>query len=431
MDKKVLILIGIVFIILIIAGAATAFFLFKQTGPVTLTYWGLWEPESVFSEVISDYERTHPKVKVKYQKASPIQYRERMMTAISKDGGPDIVRIHNSWLPMLKNSLQAAPTNVFPAEEFQKTFYPVASADFVADGRVWAVPLEIDTLAMYVNEDVIRAGGVAVPTTWEEFSPVASRLTVRDSAGRIQTAGTSLGGAANVDHWQEILGLMTLQATTQTGASVNAGNSQAAVEAMQFYTSFESIDRDWDETLDASTLAFGNGKVGFYFGPSWRYFDIKDISQGKVNFSVAPVPQLTGGTTVNFATYWAEAVSKKSPHGKEAFEFLKYLSSKEVLTKLYAAETSIRGFGEPYSRVDMASLLATDPVGSVVISQAPTAKSWYLAGYTNDGETGINSKVGKYYLDAVNAVNQGSEVAKVMETVAAGLAQVLGSYGIR
>jgi len=27
----------------------------------------------------------------------------------------------------------------------------------------------------------------------------------------------------------------------------------------------------------------------------------------------------------------------------------------------------------------------------VVISQAPTAKSWYLAGYTNDGETGINS----------------------------------------
>src|SRR3989344_5789266 len=112
MDKKVLILIGIVFIILIIAGAATAFFLFKQTGPVTLTYWGLWEPESVFSEVISDYERTHPKVKVKYQKASPIQYRERMMTAISKDGGPDIVRIHNSWLPMLKNSLQAAPTNV-------------------------------------------------------------------------------------------------------------------------------------------------------------------------------------------------------------------------------------------------------------------------------------------------------------------------------
>jgi len=39
--------------------------------------------------------------------------------------------------------------------------------------------------------------------------------------------------------------------------------------------------------------------------------------------------------------------------------------------------------------------------------------------------------VGKYYLDAVNAVNQGSEVAKVMETVAAGLAQVLGSYGIR
>ena len=436
--KKILVIIGIVLLLL----AAAAFVVFKllvsKAGPATLTYWGLWEPNSAMQVAIDDYKRVKPNVTINYQKMSPINYRERLTAAIASETGPDIVRIHNSWLPMLKNSLQPIPSSVYSAETFKNTFYGVASDDLVSGGQVWAVPLEIDTILMYVNEDLLTKSGGTVPTTWEDFSPVVSQMTVR-SGGGLQTSGTALGGASNVDHWQEVVGLMMLQA----GVDLNsAGNSTAAQEAMGFYTGFITAYQTWDETQDASTLAFANGKVGFYFGPSWRFFDIKEISSNNsnnsdLNFKVYPVPQLQGslvaGRPVNYATYWAEAVSKKSKNGQEAAEFLKFISSKEELSKLYSAEAKLRGFGEPYSRVDLGESLKSDPVAGVVISQAPTARSWYLASVTNDGETGINSKIGKYYTDAINSIigqSGQSDVAKALETVAAGVSQVLGSYGV-
>ncbi len=426
MNKKILLLIGGGVLVLLVVIALVVSTVFKNSGPVTLTYWGLWEPESVYQEVIADYKKTHPNVTIKYQKMSQTGYRERLTSALSGGNGPDIVRIHNSWMPMMKNYLAPFPSNTYPINDFQKTFYPVASTDLTDGKQVWAVPLEIDNILMYVNSDIFTAGGATIPTTWEDFSAVTQGLTVTDSSGRISTSGTALGTASNVDNWQEILALMMLQA----GVNLNQDPSlPQAAEALGFYTGFVNSDNQWNETLDNSTLAFATGKVGAFFGPSWRYFDIKGINPD-LNFQVAPVPQLANSTPVTYATYWAEAVSKKSKNQAAAFEFLKYLSSKEALTKMYSAESKIREFGEPYSRVDMANMVTGDPVVGIVVSQAPTSQSWYLDGFTFDGETGINSRVGKYYQDAVNAVLGGGGTSEALETVSAGVSQVLAQYGI-
>ena len=96
------------------------------------------------------------------------------------------------------------------------------------------------------------------------------------------------------------------------------------------------------------------------------------------------------------------------------------------MTKLYTAQSKIRTFGQPYSRVDMAGLLTSDPNVSPFISGAPTAKSSFLASLTGDGETGINSKISKYYLDAINSVLKGTDIKTTLETVSKGMSQVLG-----
>lgn len=427
-SKKLLILAGIaggiLVVVLVLVFIVTTFF--KGAAPVTITYWGLWEPESVYSTVIADYKRKNPRVTVKYVKQSPLNYRERVLSAIAKDGGPDIFRIHNTWLPMFKAGTAPVTKDVFTAQTFKSTFYPVASADLVSGGVPYAIPLEVDTLAMYVNQDVLTAGGVGIPITWDEFRTAAAKLTVRDSSGRIKTAGAAIGAAANVDHWQDVVSLMMLQAGVDMTGAVD---SKAAADALAYYTSFVTVDKVWDETLDNSTLAFASGKVGMYFGPSWRYFDFKNINPN-LNFKVVPVPQLTGGKTVNLASYWAEAVSKKSPNQAVAFDFLKFISSEEELTKLYTAEVKVRAFGEPYSRTRMATLLTSDPAAAVFVSQAPSAESSYLTSATNDGDTGINSRIAKYYLDAVNAMQKGGDPATALQTVAKGVAQVLQSYGV-
>lgn len=406
--KKWLIITGVLLLVLIIV-AAGLFFLLRKPGPVTLTWWGLWEPEAVYQTVIADYQRAHPNVTIKYLKQSQLNYRDRVTTAMAGTDSPDIIRLHNSWLPMFKNLL--APS----AETFSNIFYPVIYTDLTFQNKIYGVPLGIDTLVMFVNDDLFRAGGVNVPTIWDGtngFLEVANKLTVKDSYGRIKTAGTALGTASNTDHWQDILSLMMLQA-----------GPDGTAQALGFYSAFARGQNIWDETQDNSTLAFASGKIAMYFAPSWQYFDIKALSPN-LNFRMVPVPQLPGGTVVNLATYWFEGVSKKSKNAPIAWDFLKFATSKDELTKTYAAQAKIRPFGEPYPRVDMANLLPE----SVVIQEAPTAKSGYLVSGTFDGDTGLNSRIGKYYFDAVNSMLRGADPKTALDTAQKGVNQVLGQY---
>lgn len=426
-NRKTTIIGAVVLAVFLLTALIFSLFLLRRVAPVTLNIWGLWEEPGVFSEVIADYQRKNPNVTVKYAKQSPLNYRDRLNAALAGNSGPDIFPLHNTWLPMFKNGLSPLPPEVYSPTAYKTTFYPVVSSDFISGGKAYAVPLEIDGLALYINQSVFNAGGVTVPEIWEDFRATAEKLTVRDSTGRIKTAGAAMGTASNVDHWQDIVSLMMLQAGVDLNTDPGSGK---AADALTFYTSFATTEKIWDETLDNSTLAFASGKVGMYFGPSWRFFDFKAVNPN-LNFEIVPVPQLTGGVTVNYASYWAQAVSKKSKNAKIAWDFLKFLSSKEELAKLYAAEAKLRVFGEPYSRTDMAGLLTTDSNAGPFISAAPTARSWYLASFTNDGETGINSRIGKYYQDAINSMLRGADAAPSLETVAKGVAQVLGSYGAK
>lgn len=419
-NKKALLLIGGALLFLILILSIFVFVVSKKAGPVNITYWGLWEPEAVYQTVIADYKRLHPNVNITYSKRSPIGYRDSLNRALGQNGAPDIFRVHNSWMPMMKDVLAPIPSDVYSASSFKTTFYPVAG-----DFYPYAIPLEIDTLGLFVNDDIFRSGGVDIPTIWDGdtgFMAIARKLTVRDGNGRIKTSGAAMGTASNVDHWQEIMGLMMLQTGTNLSRNVN---SAAAADALRYYSAFAGSERIWDETLENSTLAFANGKVAMYFGPSWRYFDIKALNPN-LNFHVVAVPQLVGGATINYASYWAEGVSAKSNNKTEAFAFLKFLSSKEQLEKLYAAESKVRGFGEPYSRTDMASMLSSDPSVAPFIAAAPTAKGWYLASFTNDGDTGVNTRIAKYFTDAINTTMRGADPKGALDTVASGIIQVLG-----
>ncbi|RPJ69004.1 MAG: extracellular solute-binding protein, partial [Alphaproteobacteria bacterium] len=325
---------------------------------------------------------------------------------------------------MFKNDLATVPGNVYDISSFKRIFYPVAQKDLVSANKIYGIPLEIDTLALYINQDIFDEGGMTAPTSWpQEFLDVARNLTVR-SGDRIVRAGAAIGNAGNVSHWQDILALMMLQ----NGVDLKNPSGTLAEDSMNFYTGFQTVDRVWDETQDESKLAFAKGNLAMYFGYSWDYFDIKAINPN-LNFKIVSVPQLPGGN-VNYASYWVEGVGKKSKNQSVAWDFLKFISSRDELAELYEAEAKLRGFGEPYGRVDMAELLESDPIVSVFVNQAKTAQSWYLSSLTWDGDTGINSRIGTYFSDAINLSKSGTETKTALETTAKGVNQVLATYGL-
>ncbi|KKU62333.1 MAG: Extracellular solute-binding protein family 1 [Microgenomates group bacterium GW2011_GWD1_47_13] len=399
----------------------------KSSGPITLTYWGLWEPASVMQEVIASYEATHPNIKINYTMQSPKNYRSRLTSAITRrstdgaaiDTAPDIARIHNTWLPMLRSSLTPAPSTL-PLSTLDD-YYPVVTQNAVVEGKIYALPLGIDGLALLYNQQMLTELGATPPTDWDAFRKLAVSLTVTNPETKIiERAGAAMGTTGNVEHWSDILGLLTLQSAGTPAAPA----SKAVQDALTFYTFFSTIDKSWDASQPNSVYAFATGTVAMILAPSWQVAEIKAINPD-LKFGVAPAPSLPA-TQVTWGSYWMEAVPASSANSAAAWEFIQYLSTPEVLQKMYAAASLIHTIGEPYPLISMATLLMDDPLVSPYISQAPNYQSWYLTSRTQD--EGINDQLIKYYEDAVNAINNGSSINSITKTLEAGVSQVLAKF---
>lgn len=434
-------LLNILLIVIILAGIIFSGFVFFRSSfftsffkekerTVTLEYWGLWEDESVVKSVISDFEKENPNIKIVYEKQDIKGYRERVQTQIVNGAGPDIFRLHNTWLPMFSSYLSPLPSSVIENKDFQKWYYPAAQKDLTRNGAIYAIPLEIDTLALFVNTEMFQAAGEEAPKDWDEFIRVARKLTVRDVEGRIKTAGAALGTYGNVTHAPDIISLLFVQ----NGANLKDLSRDLSkpitedpvTDTFIFYSAFAQGDeKTWDDTLDPSMLAFSKGMLAMYFGYSWDIFLIK-AANPNLSFEIHPVP-LLNKKNITIASYWAEGVSVKSKRQKEALLFLKFLSQKETQQKLYTEASKTRLFGEPYSRVDLAETLKDNPLVYPFVSQAQGAVSSFFASDTLDN--GLNTEANSYLANAVNSVLINTSAQTAVKTLSQGVSQVLKKYG--
>ncbi|MGI6278291.1 MAG: extracellular solute-binding protein [Patescibacteria group bacterium] len=394
-------------------GAVTA----DQT---TITYWGLWEPESVMTGLIEEFEEKNPKIKIKYVQQNIVDYRQRLQSALASGSGPDIFRVHNTWLPMFKNDLAPVPADL--TLSLETDYYPVVRESFSSGGNFYGIPLMFDTLALFYNKDIFTQYQLSPPQDWDQFRQVANQLTIRNDEGRILQAGAAIGATSNVDHWSDILGLMIVQ----NGAPIAGPYGLDAQQALDFFTIFTKQDQVWDETLPNSTRAFAGGKLALYFAPSWRIINLNELNPD-LDFGIVPVPQLPEREPVAWATFWVEGVSVRSEKQAAAWQFLEFLSKEESLERVFKAGSQVHYIGQLYPRIDMAGKLKQDPLLAPFLEQAPYAKSWYLSSRTAD--SGINDNIIKYFEDAVNRSLMGAD-SELETTVTQGVTSVLSRYQV-
>ena len=286
------VIIGLGIIVLVVIQFVLPRFSQKAPEKVTLTYWGLWEDKRTMQGVIDEFQRQNPKITINYQKQDIKQYKDKLLTRTQNGAGPDIFRFHNTWVSQLNSLLTPLPVQVITGEQFKKQYYPVTQQDLIKNGGIYGIPLEIDTLVLFVNTEAFNAAGLTVPTTWEQFTDTARTLTVKDENGKIKTAGAAMGTYDNITHAPDIISLLF----AQNGANLRelSATSRNASETLEFYTSFAKGDASvWDDTLDPSLLAFAKGNVAMYFGYSWDVFTIRAFNPDLV-FAVNPVPHLPG-----------------------------------------------------------------------------------------------------------------------------------------
>ena len=159
----------------------------------------------------------------------------------------------------------------------------------------------------------------------------------------------------------------------------------------------------------------------------WEILTIKNANP-EINLKVVPVPAVPGGRSLSLASYWVEGVSRFSKNQLEAWKFLRFLSEKESLTKLYEMETKFRIFGEAYPRIDLGQSLIQNEYIGAVIKQADSYFSLPLCSRTFDN--GLNDNVNQYLENAVNATIQGVSYSEALKTAKQGVDQIFSRYKI-
>lgn len=425
---RTLILVGTLALVVLIGLAAWMFL--RQPEEVTvapkarkveLTYWGLWEPAEVMQPLIDKYRQENPAVTVNYIQQRSDQYRQRLQVAIQDGTGPDIFRYHNTWTPMLGTDLAPAARGTLTAAQLRQSYYPIMAKNLTSGQDVIGVPLMYEGLALLYNQSMLEAANAQPPTDWEQVRALASSLTIR-TQGRLERGGIALGTTGNVDHFSDILGLMLLQNSAQPGNPVD----ENAQHALEFYTIFSRVDKVWDDTMPASTVAFAKEQVAMILAPSWRIFEIQRANPN-LRFGVAALPRLSG-ERLAWASYWVEGVSRSSKNATESWKFLAWLSEPEQLRELHSQAASVRGFGELYPRVEMAAELSGNKLVAPYLEDALYADSWLLASSTHD--EGVNDQLIQYYADAVNETVVSGNAASALQKILPGIQQVLARYGV-
>lgn len=423
---------AILFLILFVIIVRAIFFGKPNNKPVNLIYWGLWEENQIMEPLIAAYQQKNPNIKIAYQKMQPQSYREKLVSRSKSEGAnqgviekPDIFRFHNTWLPEIKDIVSPLPPTVMSGEEFDKTFYPVHKKDLKVGDYYYGLPLEIDGLVLVYNQGLFKKAGIdTVPSTWDDITQIVPKLTVKDRSGNLITSGIALGTASNVDHFSDIFGLLLLQ----NGGSLNKLNQEEAAGALEIYRKFsEPPQAYWTEEMSNSTTAFIQEKVAMIIIPSWEILSIKSANPD-IDMKVVPVPVVPGTPLISVASYWVEGVSRFSNNQLEAWKFLKFLTEKENMTKLYELESKIRPFGEPYSRIDLAPLLAQDPYLGAIIKEADNFVSLPLISRTMDN--GLNDEIIKYIENAVNSTILGVSYKEALTTAKSGIDQIFTKYNI-
>lgn len=442
-NKWVIIGVGVL-LVLVITGIILKMIKSKQSTSniVTLNYVGLWEDPTVINTIINDFETKNPGIKVNYKRDQRTDYRTRLTAKLAKTSGTsddvDIFRFHNTWVPMMKDYLEPVPTDVSTVIGLDNDFLDVYKNDLKVNGKWLSVPVMYDGLALFYNKTLLDQAKIDVPKGWWELEKAAEKLTVKDESGNIKVAGLGMGIAnGNMDHWSDVLGLMLKQ--NGIDFSKSSDTDKNLEDALKYFTSFsKSTTKVWDETLPNTTALFAAGKLAFYFAPSWRVFDLYNLNKD-LSYGITTVPQLPKSgditatdselTDIHWASYWTEGVNSQSKHKTEAWKFLQYLSSAEVLEKMYTAESQLRSFGEIYPRKSMSDKLKNNDKVWPFLSVANKASSWYLASETGDG--GVNTEMQKYFTDAINNLSSsGSDSTEILTTLKSGISQLQKKYGL-
>lgn len=276
--------------------------------------WGSKTEYNILKSVINDYEKLHPDIKIEFIHVPENYFRKLHLLYASKTE-PDVVFVNNTYAPLYIQAGLFEDLSRFGRDEFFKS----ATDCFTYDGKLYAVPRDVSGLVIYVNKNLIK-----------HPEKIKNIYDLKNYAKKVSDGKVfGLNFETNPLFWIYYLEYFGGGILSDDGKNI-IFNSENSIKGLKFYSdminSDSSIPKKYQMSGMTSAQMFINQKIAMYLSGRWMVPKFRESVS--FDWDVIPFPFDNGRKNLIDSSGWA--ISKSSKHKKEAFDFVKYLSSKEV-----------------------------------------------------------------------------------------------------
>jgi multiple sugar transport system substrate-binding protein len=206
------------------------------------------------------------------------------------------------------------------------------------DGKIWGVPWYTDAGLIYYRQDLLEQAGFSDgPKTWEELKEMALK-TAQDTGtqdGFIFQGGDYEGGVCNALEYIRTHGGDVLDPNDPSKVIVDSPGSAAGL------ATYHSMIADGVAPQAVSTYEEPDTEAAFPAGRSvfcrnWPYMygltadpEVSKIEPDQVG--IAPIPVSEGNPSYSTLGGWNFFINATSDKQDEAWEFIKFMTSPEIL----------------------------------------------------------------------------------------------------
>jgi raffinose/stachyose/melibiose transport system substrate-binding protein len=316
----------------------------SANGEVTLTVWENASPgpgQEFWEAAVKEYMAENPKITIELQTVQNEDFDGKLQTALNSNSAPDIFLQRGGG--KMRAMVEAGQLKELPFTEQDKANAGAAVAGATIDGKVYAVPLSTNPEGIYYSKELFEKAGIAEPPkTMDELEDAVAKLK------KIDVAPIAVGAkdAWPAAHWYYNFALRNCSQDTMSKAAAELKFDDPcwtkAGKDLEKFLKVEPFQKGYLTTpaqqgAGSSAGMLANHKAGMELMGNWNPGVIAGLTPDKKplpDLGWFPFPAVDGGEGDPSAMMGGSdgySVAKDAP--KEAFEFLRWLATKEQQEK--------------------------------------------------------------------------------------------------
>ena len=310
----------------------------SDDGRETLRFWAMGREGEVVAELIPEFERLNPDIRVEVQQIPWTSAHEKLVTGFAGDATPDVAQLGSSWVPELValGALEPLDARLSASRIVRGEDYFVGPwRGNVIDRRTWGVPWYADTRLLFYRSDLLReAGFAAPPQDWGEWLRAMRAIKARGGPGNYAIL-------LPLNEYEPLLALALQQPEPLLRDGDRFGNFRSAGfrRASDFYLGLfrEGLAPRVTNTQSSNLYdEFARGYFAFYISGPWNMGEFRRRlpPERQDDWMTAPLPG-PDGPGASIAGGSSLAIFARSRHKAAAWRFIEYLSRADIQLRFF------------------------------------------------------------------------------------------------